>query len=266
MKVHRVLAPNPGLFTGAGSNSWVIQSTGRVAIVDPGPPIELHLDAIRELVEELEPVAVLVTHSHPDHAPAANGLATELGVPAYGKSPGPGFKPDVALDDGDTVTVGTVEITAVATLGHSPDHLCYVFDNACFSGDHIIGGSTVVIENFADYLESLHRLQNTGLEVIYPGHGDPITDPDGLITEYIEHRLERERQIIEALRAGAATVGEVVELVYQDIDRALHFAAAQSVAAHLRKLAGDDVVTLPDGASQWKSSILYQPGAEPASS
>ncbi len=266
MKVHRVLAPNPGLFTGAGTNSWVIQSTGRVAVVDPGPPIELHIDAIRELVEELEPVAVLVTHTHPDHAPAANQVAKELGVPAYGKSPGPGFKPDVALDDGDKVTVGTVEVTALATPGHSPDHLCYVVDDACFSGDHIIGGSSTVIEDFSDYMESLDRLLGIGLEVIYPGHGDPITDPDVVITEYIEHRLDREREIVNALQSGAATVGEVVEKVYQDVDRALHFAAAQSVAAHLRKLVDDEYVTVPDGAGLWRSRVVLEPGAEPPQS
>ncbi len=256
MKVHRVLAPNPGLFTGAGTNSWVIQSAGRVAVVDPGPAIEAHLDAIRELVEELEPVAVLVTHTHPDHAPAANAVAAELGVPAYGRSPGPGFKPDVSVTDGDSIAVGMVTVTAIETPGHSPDHLCFRVDDALFSGDHIIGGSTVVIEDLRDYLGSLERLRGTGIKVIYPGHGDPITDPDAMIDFYIGHRLEREAEILAALKSGADTVGDVVEHVYETVDRALHFAAAQSVAAHLRKLVDDGLVSLPDGAAEWKSRVV----------
>jgi glyoxylase-like metal-dependent hydrolase (beta-lactamase superfamily II) len=235
-----------------------MQSTGRVAIVDPGPSIPQHLDAIRQLVEELEPVAVLVSHTHPDHAPSANQLAAELGVPAYGRSAGPGFKPDVEIADGDTVGVGAVEVRVVSTPGHSPDHVCFRVDDALFSGDHVIGGSTVVIEDLQEYLESLERLRGTGLSVIYPGHGDPIRDPDGVLDEYIEHRLQRQEQIVEALRRGAATVGDVVERVYESLDRALHFAAAQSVAAHLRKLVDDGAVLLPDGAAEWGSRVDYQ--------
>jgi len=259
VKVHRVLAPNPGLFTGAGTNSWVIQSTGRVAVVDPGPPIPRHLDAIRQLVEELEPVAVLVTHTHPDHAPAANQLASELGVSAYGRASGPGFRPDVVVADGDTIGVGAVQIQVVATPGHAPDHVCFRVDDALFSGDHVIGGSTVVIEDLQEYLQSLERLRGTGLSVIYPGHGDPIRDPDRILTEYVEHRHRREDEIVAALRAGATTVGEIVETVYEGVDRALHFAAAQSVGAHLRKLVDDGTVTLPDGAAEWGSHIRYLP-------
>jgi glyoxylase-like metal-dependent hydrolase (beta-lactamase superfamily II) len=260
VKVHRVLAPNPGLFTGAGTNTWVIQSAGRAAIVDPGPAIERHLDAIREVVDELETVAVLVSHTHPDHAPAANRLAAELGVPAYGRAPGPGFRPDVALGDGDVVAVGTVEAQVIATPGHSPDHACFRVDDALFSGDHIIGGSTVVIEDAREYIDSLERLLGTGLQIIYPGHGDPISDPDATIRDYIAHRRMRERQILDSLQRGAETVGDVVETIYEEIDRALHFAAAQSVAAHLRKLVADGVVSLPDGAAEWASRVvLHEP-------
>jgi glyoxylase-like metal-dependent hydrolase (beta-lactamase superfamily II) len=248
------------LFTGAGTNTWVLQSTGRVAILDPGPPIPRHLDAVRELIEELEPVAVLVSHTHPDHAPAANQLASELGIPAYGRAAGPGFKPDVIVADGDTVELGAVRVRVVATPGHSPDHVCFRVDDALFSGDHVIGGSTVVIEDLGEYMESLQRLRNTGLSVIYPGHGDPIRDPDEVLDEYIEHRLQREREIRSALRGGAATVGDIVEVVYEGVDRALHFAAAQSVAAHLRKLVADGDVELPDGAAEWGSRVHYDPG------
>lgn len=262
MKVHRVLAPNPGLFTGAGTNSWLIQSTGRVAIIDPGPPLERHMDALRALVEELEPVAVLVTHTHPDHAPAANPLAAELGVKAYGRASGPGFKPDVHIADGDVVTVGDVEVTAVATPGHTPDHFSFRVGDALFSGDHVIGGSTAVIEDLTEYLESLERLRGTGLSVVYPGHGDPIRDPERVLSEYIAHRLEREEEILAALRRGASTVGEVVDIVYAGVDRALHFAAAQSVGAHLRKLVDDGVVTLPDGAAEWGSRIRFGTGTD----
>jgi glyoxylase-like metal-dependent hydrolase (beta-lactamase superfamily II) len=258
VKVHRVLAPNPGLFTGAGTNCWVVQSAGRAAVIDPGPAVPTHIDRILELVEDLEPVGVLVSHTHPDHAPAANEVARRMGVPAYGHAPGPGFAPDILVNDGDRIAIGAVSATVITTPGHTPDHVCYRIEDVIFSGDHVIGGSTVVIEDLQGYLDSLARLQGTGLEVIYPGHGEPLTEPDAVLSAYIDHRLMRERQIVRALEQGAATVGDIVDRVYSDIDRALHLAAAQSVGAHLRKLADDGIVVVPDHAIEWASSVKLQ--------
>jgi glyoxylase-like metal-dependent hydrolase (beta-lactamase superfamily II) len=124
----------------------------------------------------------------------------------------------------------------LATPGHSDDHLCFEVDRALFSGDHIIGGSSVMVEDLARYLESLRKLRPLDLERVYPGHGDEIERPAETIDWYIAHRLQREREIIAALEGGASTVAEVVEVVYADVDASLHPLAAISVAAHLRKL------------------------------
>ncbi len=248
--VSTVLAPNPGLFTGPGTNTYVVGSGGEALVIDPGPIIASHLDAIRSALDGRRPVAVAVTHTHPDHAPAANGLARELGVPALGAAPGPGFEPDRRLTDGTAVGFGEAAAVAVATPGHTDDHLCYRVGDALFTGDHIMGGSTVVIEDLAAYLASLRKLLGAGLSRLYPGHGPLINDPDGVIRDYIDHRLERERQIVAALQAGAGTVGGIVEAVYAGVDRALHPIAAQSVGAHLRKLSREGRVSFA-GAAEW---------------
>lgn len=255
MKVGLLRAPNPGLFTGEGTNTWILESAGAGAVVDPGPVIPAHLTAIRLALEGLEPVAVLVTHTHPDHAPAANVLAAGLGAPTYGCGPGPGFVPDVEVGDGQVIPVGDLEIVAVHTPGHTADHVCYLAGRELFSGDHVVGGSTVVVEHMVEYMDSLRRLQALDLDVMYPGHGPVIKDPQSVLASYIEHRELRERQVLEAVRAGASSLGAVVAAVYSDVDRSLHFAAAQSVGAHLRKLAGEGLVELPMGADDWGAPV-----------
>jgi glyoxylase-like metal-dependent hydrolase (beta-lactamase superfamily II) len=242
MDITTVLAPNPGSYTGPGTNSYVLTARDEALIIDPGPEIDSHLAALRKAIEGRRPIGIAVTHTHPDHAPAANPLAAELDVPAYGPGPGPGFLADAVLTDGDTVSIGNEEIQAIATPGHTPDHLCYLTGGALFTGDHIMGGSTVVIEDLATYLESLRKLQQFRLDVIYPGHGPVIDDPQAVITDYINHRLDRERQILAAINGGAGTVIEIVDTVYVDLDPALRPAAAHSVGAHLRKLADEGIV------------------------
>lgn len=257
MKVDIVLAPNPGPLTGAGTNSWVVTSQGDSVIIDPGPVIESHLDAIRAAVTGTRVRAVLVTHAHPDHAPAANGLAADLGVPAIGSAPGPEFNPDLSIADGETVAFGDADAECVATPGHTPDSVCYRIGDALFTGDHIMGGSTVVVEEMSDYLESLRKLHSTGLEVLYPGHGPMIDAPDSTIAEYLSHRMERERQIIDALRRGARSLGAIVTDVYRDVDGALHPAAAMSVAAHLEKLSHDGRVEVESDPT-WGSGVVLR--------
>jgi glyoxylase-like metal-dependent hydrolase (beta-lactamase superfamily II) len=242
MRIEVVVAPNPGLMTGPGTNTWLVTSGGDVVVIDPGPVIDEHLDRVRAAVGDSSPVAVLVTHAHPDHAPSANDLAHEWGVPAIGRSGGEGFVPDRVVADGDEVRVGSATFVVVATPGHTADSTSYRVEDSLFTGDHIIGGSTVVVEDVTAYLASLRRLEGTGLERLYPGHGPVLDSPDETIRSYLDHRREREAMILDAVRSGAGTVDAVVADVYDDVDIRLHPVASVSVVAHLRKLAGEGLV------------------------
>jgi glyoxylase-like metal-dependent hydrolase (beta-lactamase superfamily II) len=246
VKVKRILAPNPGPFTGPGTNTYLLTSAGEALLIDPGPLDRSHEEAILAALTDLQLKAILVTHTHEDHAPLANPLAAQLGVPAYGHAPGPDFKPDLLLVDDDRVGFGNNEVQAVHTPGHSPDHLCFMVGDNLFTGDHIMGGSSVVVEDMTAYLASLHRLQQLHLTRLYPGHGLAMHEPAGIVAGYIEHRLERERQVLSAVKTGANTVMEIVQAVYRDVDPALHPLAAMSVRAHVVKLAADGAVQLSD--------------------
>lgn len=262
VRVERILAPNPGLYTGPGTNTYLLVSEDDVVIVDPGPIIDSHRSAIEAAVEGLQPTSVLVTHTHPDHAPLANPLAAGLGVPAIGYAPGPEFEPDRRLGDGDRLGFGRAELEVLHTPGHADDHLCILIGDALLTGDHIMGGSTVIVDRMGPYLRSLERLQGIDLARLYPGHGEVMDDPAAIIQEYIDHRLERERQILEAVREGAGTVGEIVQEVYADVDPALHRLAAHSVAAHLLKSAEDRLVDFvrPEG-DPWNEVVGWRSGA-----
>jgi len=256
VKVDLVLAPNPGPMTGPGTNTWLAAAGGEAVVIDPGPVIDTHLDAIVAALAGVTPVAIVVTHTHPDHAPAAQPLAKRLSVPTIGPGPGGGFSPDRRVADGDGVEFGGARLVALATPGHTPDSTCYRLEDALFTGDHIMGGSTVMVEDMKRYLDSLRMLHRTGLRVIYPGHGPIMRDPDRTIAEYLEHRLQRETQILEAVRRGAATVGAVVQNVYAEVDPVLHPAAAVSVEAHLRKLADEGVVAYRGGGWSGPVTVL----------
>ena len=253
MNVSLVLAPNPGLMTGPGTNTWIVSSMGEAIVLDPGPEISEHLAAIEAALDGIGVVAVVVTHTHSDHAPLANRLAGRLGIPAIGPAPGPDFRPDRLIADGESVGFGDQRLMALATPGHTPDSTCYRVDDALFTGDHIMGGSTVMVEDMSDYLRSLRAVQGIGLRVIYPGHGPIIAEPDRVVGDYLSHRLEREAQILATVRSGAATVGEVVQRVYSDVDAALHAPAAVSVDAHLRKLADEGLVEYHGGG--WSGRV-----------
>lgn len=249
MRVSRILAPNPGPFTGAGTNTYVVGSVDEALVIDPGPLDPSHRRAIRETIEDLRPVAVLVTHAHSDHAPLANPLAEELAVAACGFADGPGFRADRRLVEGDEVRLGREALLALHTPGHSADHLCFRVGEALFTGDHILGGSSVTVEDMGAYLASLERLRDLPLRRIYPGHGPEIDRPAEAIDEYLRHRREREKQILAAVEGGAATVRAVVESVYRGVDPDLHPLAARSVLAHLRKLSAEGRVDLAEGPS-----------------
>ena len=248
MSIDRLLAPNPSIYTGPGTNTYLIEDGGELLILDPGPVIESHRDAILLAVGERTPVAVVATHTHPDHAPLANPIAAELDVPVYGYEAGPEFAPDIRVADGGAVPVGSTELTAVHTPGHTPDHLCFRLGDLLFTGDHIMQGSTVVMEDAAAYLNSLYLVRDLGVSRLEPGHGAAITDAGSAIDHYIEHRLERERQITEAIRSGAASVDDIVDVVYTDIPGDLRPAAAHQLVVQLRKLIDDgSVVEGEDG-------------------
>lgn len=248
--IERILAPNPGLYTGPGTNTYLMRSAGEVLIVDPGPVIEVHAVAIRSAIGADTAVGVVVTHTHPDHAPLANPLARILGVPAIGFGPGPEFTPDVRIADGETIRYGAEDVTAIHTPGHTPDHLCFRHGDVLLTGDHIMEGSTVVIDDATDYLESLYRVSELDVSRIEPGHGNAIDDAGAAITSYIDHRLERERQLLAAIRAGTATVGDLVDAVYGGIPDGLRDAAAHQVRVQLTKLSRDGAVWFVDDRTE----------------
>lgn len=254
MRIERILANNPGPFTGPGTNTWLLDDNdGNVVIIDPGPVEVAHRDAIEKAVGDRLVASVLVTHTHPDHAPMANPLASDLSVAAVGHSPGPEFVPDIQVADGDDVSFGRARLNVVYTPGHSQDHLCFRVGNVVFSGDHIIGGSSVMVEDLGPYLGSLEKLRGTGIARICPGHGDEIDNPDEVIDWYLAHRRQRHEEVFRAIEMGARTVPDIVEVVYAEVDESLYPLAGRSVSAHLRLMseegriafAGEDLVTLP---------------------
>lgn len=248
--VVRVTAPNPSLMTGPGTNTYLVGRSEVIAI-DPGPDDPAHLAALTRALGRARLRAVAVTHSHPDHAPGAWTLAEDAGVPVLGFArPVAGPAPDRALADGDVVACGDIPLRALHTPGHSSDHLCYAVREPLrllFSGDHVMGGSTVVIAppdgDMAAYLASLGRLaaELPPFDAIAPGHGPVLDDPATVLSGYVSHRLDRERAIELALasRDDPLTVGEIVEAVYTDVAPELHPVARYSVWAHLRKLSSE---------------------------
>ena len=249
--ITRVLAPNPSLHTGPGTNTWLVSVGDDLVIVDPGPPIDSHAEAIVAAVAGRPVTGIVVTHTHSDHAPLANPLASDLGTEVLGFAPGPDFEPDRLLADGDTVG----GLVTVHTPGHTPDHVCFLADDILFTGDHIMGGSTVMMEDLATYLESLRRLETMTLRRLHPGHGPIMDDPAAVIEHYITHRLERERQIVDAIASGCGTLGEVVQLVYAEVDSSLHPLAVNSVGAHVRKLVDDGAVHLDKTGDPWNDIV-----------
>lgn len=248
--VRRLLAPNPSMMTGPGTNTYLFGSN-EVAVLDPGPVIDSHIATLQEVAGA--PIRwVLVTHTHPDHSPAAAELAKQTGAELLGRPAPEGkhqdmtFVPDRVLDDGDRLAVDGVEIEAIQTPGHASNHVCYRQTelNWIFTGDHVIDGSTVVIDppdgNMKDYLVSLARLKEFQPAALAPGHGELIHDPDRSIDWIIDHRLEREAQVAAAIKANPGlTTMELVAHVYKDVDQKLYGWAERSLLAHLLKLEDD---------------------------
>jgi glyoxylase-like metal-dependent hydrolase (beta-lactamase superfamily II) len=255
--VRRIVAPNPTLMTGPGTNTYIVGDDALV-VVDPGPDIAGHLDRVADVAGG-RVLTIVVTHTHQDHSPGAPGLAARTGAPVVAFGPRDGLEPDGCAADGERVG----PLVAVHTPGHASNHLCWLLEDEAllFSGDHVMDGSTVVIAppdgDMAAYLAQLARLRGMGLRAIAPGHGRLITDPDARLDAYLAHRLEREEQIGAALIAvGRATVDELVAAIYTATPGPLLPVARYSVWAHLRKLAAEGRATsadLDDVAAVWST-------------
>lgn len=256
--LRRLVAPNPSMMTGPGTNTYLFGSDA-VAVLDPGPVIDSHLDTIQRIADA--PIRwVLVTHTHPDHSPAAVELAKATGAELIGRPAPVGqhqdmtFVPDRILEDGDRLETDEFVIEAIHTPGHASNHLCYRHEASdwLFTGDHVIDGSTVVINppdgNMKQYIESLRRVRALQCKALAPGHGEIIHDPERAIDWIIEHRLEREAKVAAALAANAGlTTRELVSHVYKDVDKKLYRLAERSLLAHLIKLEEDEAAACNDG-------------------
>ena len=252
----RLTAPNPGVFTGAGTNTYLI-GEGEVLVLDPGPNMPDHIEAILDAVEAAggRIAAIAVTHTHPDHYPAARPLAERCGAPIYGMSQsGQNWHPDHELKEGDKLQYGGQTLRVLHTPGHASNHLCYLLEGAGIlaTGDHIIQGSTVVIGppdgDMQHYMASLRRLEDLPLKALAPGHGTLMEQPQEAVSWLIQHRLKREDKVFQRLgdHPDGCDLDGLVLAVYDDVATHLHPIAKASLKAHLLKLKQEGRVHLRD--------------------
>ena len=256
--VRRLVAPNPSMMTGPGTNTYLFGERS-IAVLDPGPLLEAHIERIQSVAGA--PIRwILVTHTHEDHSPAASALASVtgaelLGQPApEGKHQDATFAPDRVLRDGDELVTDEFALTVVHTPGHASNHVCYLHRglNMLFTGDHVIDGSTVVINppdgNMKHYIESLQRVKRLDCDALAPGHGEVIRNPIEIVDWIIDHRLQREAKVAAKLEANPGlTTHKLVPHVYEDVDPRLYGWAERSLLAHLQKLADDGAAVCNDG-------------------
>jgi glyoxylase-like metal-dependent hydrolase (beta-lactamase superfamily II) len=251
--VRRIIAPNPGMMTGPGTNTYLV-GIDEVAVIDPGPEDDGHLEAMVACGGD-RIHWVLCTHTHKDHWPGAAALAKRTGAEILAFDARDGLEINRGLVDGDQLEGSEFRITAVHTPGHASNHLCFLLegDRTLFSGDHVMNGSTVVIRppdgDMSAYIAQLERLKSMRLRAIAPGHGDLITDPIAKLDEYIEHRKLREQIVLNAITEhGPATTADLLSVVYADIDgpEERFEMARHSMWAHLRKLAAEGAVHASD--------------------
>lgn len=246
-RLRRLTAPNPGMMTGPGTNSYII-GTDELTVIDPGPEIESHIAALITAVgTKLR--RILTTHTHFDHSPAVRALKAATGAEVFGMRAPPQdnqdqqFAPDRVPAHGDVINCGDFSLRAVHTPGHASNHLCYLLveDKLLFTGDHVMQGSTVVITppdgDMGVYLRSLELLFSLDMTTIAPGHGHLITAPHDEARQLIAHRLKREQKVVDGFAVkNPATLDELVPVVYADTTVKLHAAAKHSLYAHLLKL------------------------------
>jgi len=256
--VTRLVAPNPGMMTGPGTNTYLV-GTDALAVIDPGPAIDAHVAAIVACGDG-RIRWILCTHTHRDHSPAARALQTATGARVIGLPPPPGdrhdqdFAPDLLPSHDDELRIAGVTLRALHTPGHASNHLCFLLEDTkmLFAGDHVMQGATVIINppdgDMRAYLASLDALLSRDIAIIAPGHGYLIGSPHREIRQIVAHRLLREARVADAVaRLGDASVSELVPEVYVDTPERLHAAAARSLLAHLQKLVAEGRVTEAGG-------------------
>lgn len=251
--IRRVLAENPGAFTFTGTGTYIV-GHGTVAVIDPGPDLPSHFEALKAALQGEVVSHILVTHTHRDHSPLSGKLKDLTGAPTYGFGPhgagvgGPedvveegadrNFNPDFRLKNGDVLEGEGWTLEALHTPGHTSNHLCFALgeEKAVFTGDHVMGWSTSVVSppdgDMAAYMDNLARLLDRDDDIYWPTHGAPIKDPRPFVAALIKHRRERELKIIDCVKDGFQTIPEMVANIYRDVPQYLHPAAARSVLAH----------------------------------
>ena len=251
--VRRITAGNPGMFTGPGTNTYLIGDE-EVTVIDPGPALHEHIEAIIQASANIK--QILLTHTHPDHSPGTRLLQDNIGVPVYAlitessKDQDITFTPERILIDGEIIANEYYSIEVIHTPGHASNHLCYLLkdEKLLFTGDHIMDGSTVVIAppdgSMQDYIDSLAKLKEYDLNKIAPGHGELIDEPYAIVDWIIKHRFERESKVIDVLKQhNSGDLNTLVKDIYADVDSMLHPVAKWSLESHLIKLMDEGVVT-----------------------
>lgn len=260
--VRRVLAPNASPFTFTGTQTYLVGGNDGLAVIDPGPAEQAHLAALEAAIGDAQVTAIMCTHTHRDHSPAAAPLAERTGAPIVGCAPlvlesdaprvdapfDKNYYPDRVLADGEQLSGPGWTLSAIATPGHTSNHLCFALEQsgALFTGDHVMGWSTSVVVppdgDMADYMASLARLYKREDRIYYPAHGPAVERPRQLVRGMIGHRRQRERQIVKLLGEEARAVAELVPAMYRGVSEKLWPAAGQSVHAHLIDLERRGIV------------------------
>ncbi|GGI69075.1 MBL fold metallo-hydrolase [Polymorphobacter multimanifer] len=263
--VRRLLARNPSPFTFTGTGTFVV-GHGTVAVIDPGPADPAHIAALLEGLAGETVSHILVTHTHMDHSPAAPAIKAATGAQIIGCAPlvladdgpradagfDPSYAPDAVMAEGDSVSGPGWTLTAVATPGHTSNHLCFALaeESALFTGDHVMGWSTTVVAppdgNMTAYMASLRKLLEREDRIYHPTHGEAVTDPQRFVRGLITHRKQRETQILKHLAGGPQAIPVMVAAMYSGVDKRLHPAAGRSVLAHLFDLQARGLVVPAD--------------------